>query len=39
MESLYDADHTPLQTWREGQTIDEAEHKHNELVLPDGRRP
>jgi flavin-dependent dehydrogenase len=39
MESLYPPDHQRLQSWREGQPMEQATHKHNELVLPDGRRP
>jgi hypothetical protein len=39
MESLYPSDHQRLQSWDEGQPMEEATHKHNELVLPDGRRP
>jgi flavin-dependent dehydrogenase len=39
MESLYPSDHQRLQSWHEGQPMEEAAHKHNELVLPDGRRP
>ncbi len=39
METLYDPDKQRLQTWKEGVRPDEAQHKANELVLPDGRRP
>ena len=39
MESLYLPHHERLQSWREGQPMEEATHKHNELVLPEGRRP
>ena len=39
MESLYPPDHQRLQSWREGEPMEAATHKHNELVLPDGRRP
>jgi flavin-dependent dehydrogenase len=39
MESLYPSDHQRLQSWDEGQPMEAATHKHNELVLPDGRRP
>lgn len=39
MESLYPADKKRLMTWTEGVTPDNAQHKTNELVLPDGRRP
>ena len=36
MESLYPADKKRLPTWEEGVTPDEARHKANELVLPEG---
>ncbi|HEX6162008.1 MAG TPA: NAD(P)/FAD-dependent oxidoreductase [Vicinamibacterales bacterium] len=39
MESLYPADKKRLQTWREGVAPEQAQHKANELVLPEGRRP
>jgi len=39
MESLYPADKKRLMTWKEGVRPEEAQHKANELVLPDGRRP
>ena len=39
MESLYPADKKRLMTWTEGMKPEEAQHKANELVLPDGRRP
>ena len=39
MESLYPDDKQRLKTWKEGVTPDQAQHKANELVLPDGRRP
>ena len=39
MESLYPPEKKRLQTWKEGVRPDEALHKANELVLPDGRRP
>jgi flavin-dependent dehydrogenase len=39
MESLYPPEKRRLQTWREGVRPDEAAHKANELVLPEGRRP
>src|SRR6186997_2885413 len=39
MESLYPADKKRLQTWKEGMAPEQAQHKANELVLPDGRRP
>ena len=37
MESLYPADKQRLLTWKEGVAPDEAQHKANELVLPEGR--
>ena len=39
MESLYPPDKQRLMTWREGTRPEEAAHKTNELVLPEGRRP
>jgi flavin-dependent dehydrogenase len=39
MESLYPADKKRLQTWKEGVAPEQAQHKANELVLADGRRP
>jgi flavin-dependent dehydrogenase len=39
MESLYPADKQRLMTWTEGTKPEDAQHKANELVLPDGRRP
>jgi len=39
MESLYPADKQRLMTWKEGVAPEQAQHKANELVLPDGRRP
>jgi len=39
MESLYPPEKQRLKTWREGVRPEEAAHKANELVLPDGRRP
>ena len=39
METLYDPDKQRLRTWHEGVRPDDAQHKANELVLPDGRRP
>ncbi len=39
MESLYPPEKKAIPTWREGITPDEAPHKANELVLPDGVRP
>ena len=39
MESLYPADKKPLSQWDAGTPQDMAEHKVNELFLPDGRKP
>ncbi len=39
METLYGPDKKRLETWREGMTPDAAQHKANELTLPEGRRP
>jgi flavin-dependent dehydrogenase len=39
MESLYGPEHQAIPSWHEGHTPEEAQHKANELVLPDGRRP
>jgi hypothetical protein len=39
MESLYPPDKKAIPTWREGITPEEAPHKANELVLPDGLKP
>jgi hypothetical protein len=39
MESLYGPEHRDIPSWQQGQTPEEAAHKANELVLPDGRRP
>jgi len=39
MESLYPADKKRLQTWKEGMAPEQAQHKANELVLPEGKRP
>ncbi|HJU44788.1 MAG TPA: NAD(P)/FAD-dependent oxidoreductase, partial [Vicinamibacterales bacterium] len=39
MESLYPPEKKRLMTWREGMRPEEASHKANELVLPEGRRP
>ena len=39
MESLYPADKKRLPTWREGMVPEAAQHKANELTLPEGRRP
>ena len=37
MESLYPADKKRLMTWKEGDTPEQAQHKANELALPEGR--
>jgi flavin-dependent dehydrogenase len=39
MESLYPPDKRPIPSWRAGRTMDQAQGKANELVLPDGLRP
>jgi flavin-dependent dehydrogenase len=39
MESLYAPDKAPIPAWNKGTPIDEAPDKHNELMLPEGRRP
>jgi flavin-dependent dehydrogenase len=39
MESLYAPGKRPIPSWNAGAPVDEAPEKHNELVLPDGRRP
>lgn len=39
MESLYGAGHERVRAWDEGLTSEQAGHRHNELVLPDGQRP
>ncbi|HEX8028204.1 MAG TPA: NAD(P)/FAD-dependent oxidoreductase [Vicinamibacterales bacterium] len=39
MESLYPPDKQRLQTWKEGLTPDQTQHKTTELTLPEGRRP
>jgi flavin-dependent dehydrogenase len=39
MESLYPAGKAPIPPWHAGTALDQAPDKHNELVLPDGRRP
>jgi flavin-dependent dehydrogenase len=39
MESLYPANKKRLMTWKEGVAPDQAQHKANELTLPEGRRP
>jgi flavin-dependent dehydrogenase len=39
MESLYEPGKQPIQPWFKGTPADQAEHKTNELMLPEGRRP
>jgi flavin-dependent dehydrogenase len=39
MESLYPAGKTPIPTWHAGMPQDDAQHKANELSLPEGKRP
>jgi len=39
MESLYPADKKRMLTWEEGIAPEQAQHKANELTLPEGRRP
>jgi flavin-dependent dehydrogenase len=39
MESLYPADKKRILTWKEGIAPEQAQHKANELTLPEGRRP
>jgi flavin-dependent dehydrogenase len=39
MESLYPPDKKRLPSWREGMVPEAAQHKANELTLPEGRRP
>jgi len=39
METLYEPGKKRLETWREGMDPDSAQHKANELTLPEGRRP
>jgi len=39
MESMYPAGKGELPSWRAGTPADAAEHKANELVLPEGRKP
>ncbi|MGH9158451.1 MAG: NAD(P)/FAD-dependent oxidoreductase [Vicinamibacteraceae bacterium] len=38
MESLYGPDKQPIPAWNAGEPPERAEHKSNELVLPEGRR-
>jgi flavin-dependent dehydrogenase len=39
MEAMYPPGKTPIPGWQAGTAAGEAQHKVNELVLPDGRRP
>jgi len=39
MESLYGEGRTPIAPWHRGTSSESAGLKHNELTLPDGRRP
>jgi hypothetical protein len=39
MESLYTPGKTPIQPWFAGTPADDVPDKHNDLVLPEGRRP
>ncbi|MSO81983.1 MAG: hypothetical protein EXQ53_01615 [Acidobacteria bacterium] len=39
MESMYPPGKTPIASWNAGTPSDLSEHKANELVLPEGRRP
>ena len=39
MESLYPPGKAPIPPWSAGLPVERAEHKANELVLPDGRKP
>ena len=39
MESLYPPGKQPIPSWNAGVPAEQAEHKANELVLPDGPRP
>ncbi|HVQ30390.1 MAG TPA: NAD(P)/FAD-dependent oxidoreductase [Vicinamibacteria bacterium] len=39
MESLYEPGKARIPTWKEPPPTDHSEHKANELVLPEGRRP
>jgi flavin-dependent dehydrogenase len=38
LESMYPPDKKAIPTWREGTRPEDAPHKHNEMVLPDGVR-
>jgi flavin-dependent dehydrogenase len=39
MESLYEPGKQPIPRWNTGVPVDQTEDKHNELILPQGRRP
>ena len=39
LESLYPPGKKPIPSWNAGTPQDDAAHKANELVLPEGRRP
>jgi flavin-dependent dehydrogenase len=39
MESLYNEDKPPIPSWSAGTPQDQADHKANELFLPEGKRP
>jgi flavin-dependent dehydrogenase len=39
METLYGPGREPLKPWHEGHTPEEAKHRVNELILPDGKTP
>jgi flavin-dependent dehydrogenase len=39
LESLYGPEKHRIPAWHEGMTPEQAQHKVNQLVLPDGRRP
>jgi flavin-dependent dehydrogenase len=38
MAAMHARDKAPIPSWQEGMTPEAANHKHNELVLPEGRR-
>jgi flavin-dependent dehydrogenase len=39
MESLYEPGKKPIPKWNAGTPVDQAEGKHNELIVPEGYRP
>jgi hypothetical protein len=39
MESLYEPGKRAIPTWNKGVPVHESQEKHNELHLPEGRRP